>query len=302
MYHYELSGLHVASTLALPNLAQWVGSERSADVVIRLNEGDPPQDYPIDISFLLKCSQSRRLRLTIPSVAQYHVCGGNEISIFSERDTDPSDIRAFLLNAVLALLVHQRGLLPLYATTIRMHGMTAAFVGRPASGKSTLAAALMRRGHEVLSDDITIVDPTAPEPLVLPSIPTIKLWRDALEALNIPIDGLRKNRDAHEKYVYPTVRSQIDADVPVRLDRIYMLNNAGSTIQATVKAREELSLSALVSFIASPSVATLFGTASTMIKMALGMFMDLRIHELCYHIDYKNVDTGVAAIEEALLA
>src|SRR5690349_20125050 len=177
MFEYELCGWRLASTFALPELEAWRGgAEYPPDVVVRLNDDDPRHDYPIEISFLLKCSGSGRLCLTVPDIAQYHVSGGNENSIVSEPRASLTDVRAMLFNSVLALLAHQRGLVPLHAAAVRRRGRTVAFVGHAAVGKSTLAATLVQRGYELLSDDVTILDAASPAPVVVPTIRRLKLW------------------------------------------------------------------------------------------------------------------------------
>jgi hypothetical protein len=301
MFEYELCGWRLASTFALPELAPWRGGERAPDVVVRLNESNPRQDYPIEISFLLKCSGTGRLCLTVPDIAQYHVSGGNEISIFSAPEVSLTDIRAMLFNAVLALLAHQRGLVPLHATAVRRRGRTVAFVRHASVGKSTLAATLVQRGYELLSDDITILDTMSPAPIVVPTIRRVKLWRDALEALGIPIAGLAKNRSMQEKYIYCPMRPDADSESPAKLERLYILNNTGPTpMRAVASAKERLSLTALLNFMALPAVAAALGTAAAMVRTGINMLNDVQIYELAYHIDYNNVQTSVDAIEEAL--
>lgn len=301
MFEYKLCGWRLVSTVRLPELAPWRGRQRAADIVVRLNESKPHQDCPIEISFLLKCCGSGRLCLTVPDIAQYDVSGGNEISIFPTPQAHPTDIRAMLFNAVLALLAHQRGLLPLHATAIRRQGRTIAFVGHAAVGKSTLAATLVQRGYELLSDDITILDTTCAAPIVVPTIRRIKLWRDALEALGIPVAGLAKNRSTQEKYIYCPAKPDAASDSPIKLERLYILNNTGLTsMRAVASAKERLSLTALLNFVALPGVAAALGTAAAMVRMGIDMLKEVQIYELAYHIDYNNVQPSVDAVEEAL--
>jgi hypothetical protein len=301
MFEYELCGWHITSTFALPELVPWRGEERAPDVVVQLDESNPAQDYPIEISSLLKCGGDCRFCLTVPEVAQYHVSGGNEISIVSTPQVDAADVRAMLFNVVLALLAHQRGLVPLQATAVRRHGRSVAFVGHAAVGKSTLAATLIQRGYELLSDDITILDPMSTTPIVVPTIPRVKLWRDALEALGIPIAGLAKNRSTQQKYIYCPVGPEAGFQAPAKLERLYILNNKGSTsMRAVATAKERLSLTALLNFMALPAVAAARGTAAAMVRMGINMLNDVQIYELAYHIDYNDVQKSVDDVEEAL--
>ncbi|MBF0394217.1 MAG: serine kinase, partial [Alphaproteobacteria bacterium] len=98
----------------------------------------------------------------------------------------------------------QRGLLPLHASCVAIGGRAVAFSGVSGAGKSTLAAAFHRQGYPVLSDDVTVVDVEAPGgPLVLPSFPRIKLWRNVMDALALSRDGLERSRAELERFHLP---------------------------------------------------------------------------------------------------
>ena len=63
-------------------------------------------------------------------------------------------LRTFLLGPALAVLLHQRGRLVLHAGAVAVNGRVAAFLGGPSWGKSTTTAALDRRGHGIMADDV----------------------------------------------------------------------------------------------------------------------------------------------------
>ena len=92
-------------------------------------------------------------------------------------------LRLPLLGAVLATLLHQRGLFVLHASAVEIAGDATIFLGAKGQGKSTLAAALYGRGHSLLADDIVALvfdhDGTA---TVISGFPHIKLWPEAAVA------------------------------------------------------------------------------------------------------------------------
>jgi hypothetical protein len=138
--------------------------------------------------------------------------------------------------------------------------------------------------------------------MVVPTIPRVKLWRDALEALRIPIGGLARNRSTQEKYIYQPPAAGPGGHAPRRLERLYILNNTGEPVErATAKLRERLTLSGALGLVASPAVATALGTASAMVETSLKLLKDLRIYDLTYYLDYANMGPTVDAVEEALL-
>lgn len=219
---YALFGLRVASDLTLPELAPWGGDERRPDVEIRLGKvpdrlGDLVHSEP-----LFQLSADGTCRFALKSVGAYMVEGGRRITIEPYTDIDAPDLRAFLLGSNLAFLCHQRGLLPLHAACVKIGGKAIILAGDSGVGKSTLAAAFLRRGFPILADDITVVDTAAPGgAVVLPSFPRVKLWRDALDGLGLPAEGLDLCRRGIEKYQFPV--DHLFQTSPLDLEAVYHL-------------------------------------------------------------------------------
>jgi hypothetical protein len=99
--------------------------------------------------------------------------------------SDPAWFRVLLDSVLLcaALLGGREGL---HAGSVVVGGGAAAIVTAPGGGKSTLVAELMRRGHQLVSDDITFLEPTAGgPPFALPGAPVMTL----AEAEQAPCPG-----------------------------------------------------------------------------------------------------------------
>src|SRR5262249_24053304 len=110
-------------------------------------------------------------------LGKFRVRGGMEVTIDALPGIDDALIRLPLLGTVLAVLLHQRGLLTLHASAVEINGQAAAFIGTKGAGKSTIAAMLHARGHRLIADDIVAMDLTDPQkPLLLPGFPQFKLW------------------------------------------------------------------------------------------------------------------------------
>jgi hypothetical protein len=81
----------------------------------------------------------------------------------------------------MALLLHQRNVLSLHASVVDIGGAAVAFLGAKGHGKSTMAAALYRRGHWLMSDDIAALDWSDNGTVaVLPGAVQFKLWPDSV--------------------------------------------------------------------------------------------------------------------------
>ncbi len=84
----------------------------------------------------------------VPGMARYLARDGMTIDVAAEQCADEGAVDVFLNGAVRAALIHQRGELPLHAATLVPPGGNGAVAicGPSGIGKSTLAAALSRRG------------------------------------------------------------------------------------------------------------------------------------------------------------
>jgi hypothetical protein len=78
------------------------------------------------------------------------------------------------------------------------------------------------KGFIPVTDDITAVEFKDNSPVILPGIPHLKLWQDAILKMNLKTQGLKKVRDELEKYYYPVKGSIKITNIPLR--RIYVMS------------------------------------------------------------------------------
>ncbi len=219
---YRICCWRVAAEMALPGLWPWDGDDRPPQVTIRFGPvpdlADPVEDGPI-----LQVGRDRAVRLVVGRAARIAIRGGRDI-VVDPAASDAADWPAFLPGPVLAVLALQRGLLPLIASAVTIGGRGAALVGPSAAGKSTLAAALVARGHRLAADAVAVIDLGAlGGPLLLPGLPLQALWEDSIEALGIGRSGLGRDRQDRPRYRVPVAAFD---PAPVRLDRLYLVESA----------------------------------------------------------------------------
>jgi hypothetical protein len=94
-----------------------------------------------------------------------------------------SDAAVYLLGPVLGLLLRLRGVTCLHASAVAFGEAAVAFAGPAGAGKSTTAAALGRRGHAIVSDDIVAIEERDGRFFVFPAHPYLGLWPDSVEML-----------------------------------------------------------------------------------------------------------------------
>lgn len=216
-----LCGWRVRSALALPDLLPWLGDERPVDIEISFGAIHVPAEPPI---FSLPHSTlwaDGQFLLHLEQVGKFWVEKGRRIVLEPAEHADESELRTFLLGSVLGVLCHQRGLLPIHASAVRIDGRAILIAGNSGAGKSTLAAALGARGHALVADDITAFD--AQTTLLLPAFPMRKLSPDVLEKLGLPNQGLIANRPGQPKFHVSASDGFVPTPLPPSV--VYILNS-----------------------------------------------------------------------------
>lgn len=216
-------GLAFRSSLALPELNEGSADTRFPEV--RVEWGEVPAELPVPHrtrSFYQ--AGERELVLNIPQLARYHV-RPDCITIAPEAGADLASIRLCLFGTAVGALLHLHGILALHASAVRLpDGKGAAlFSGVSTAGKSTLAAALARKGYPPLADDISAVHfDAAGAAWLYPGLARCKLWGNAIDALQLGPESGEPIRllPGRDKYA---LRMQT-WDRPERLTHVYELN------------------------------------------------------------------------------
>jgi hypothetical protein len=198
---YRLGGLKLDSEFDLPALPEWDGPpDAAADVNCRLGEVPAQLDRPVHIAPIFQTSGAGEYLLVLPGTGRVLVVNGNAITVQPDAGAS-GNLNAILTGPILAVLWHQRGLLPLHASVIAINDRAVALCGPAAVGKSTLAAVLAAQGYHVIADDIGVVDVRSNQEVLLPPGCTrLQLWRDALAELGVATDGLQRALPHKERY------------------------------------------------------------------------------------------------------
>jgi hypothetical protein len=225
MFSYITYGLRVNSELPLPEL---LPSEGTADAIISLGSLNPPSLEATSTNCYCHIS-AEAAYLFWEEAGTFLVRGGREIIVDPIPGVEERVLRLYILGAALGLLLHQRGLLVLHASTVALDGSAIAFVGERGWGKSTTAGALHVRGHRIIADDITAVDlDNTSSPMVLPGFGQLKLWPEAATALGSSPETLPQLHPQFEKRAYPITKKF--SSTPLPLKSIYILD-AGPVLE-----------------------------------------------------------------------
>jgi hypothetical protein len=187
MFSHFAYGLGIHSAFALPEL---VAAEAPCDVIVRWEDGQDACADAGDEQWYARLAPAEGM-LFVKDVGLFRVRDGREVAVTRAPGVDEDLIRLYLLGTVMAMLLYQRGLLVLHASTVAIDGGAVAFMGESGRGKSSLAAALHDRGHAVVADDLTPVDLCAGVALAIPGFPQLKLYAEVADALGRDRESLR---------------------------------------------------------------------------------------------------------------
>ena len=161
--------------------------------------------------------------LRVEGVARYWVRAGREVVVDVAAGALDVQVRTFFLGAVLTAVLHRRGVLVLHASGVVGARGVVLFAGRSGDGKSTLLAALVRRGYEPFGDDAAVVTQGPTEQLLVhPGVPQVRLWADAATRLGHSLEESGRLLPSMDKYALPLKKFR--AHTPRRLAGLYVLS------------------------------------------------------------------------------
>jgi hypothetical protein len=138
-----------------------------------------------------KAAGSRYLRLAYFDGTQFWLDReGREVWATWPENLTIEDTATYLLGPVLGILLRLRGVTCLHASAVAFGENAVAFVGSEGAGKSTTAAALARRGHAILSDDVVALTERTGSFFIHPAYPYLCLWPESVESLYGSADAL----------------------------------------------------------------------------------------------------------------
>ena len=197
MFHYLLCGLKVESDLAFPELAPWEGAqEQPFDIEFRLG---PVEAITNGRKF--EAQGANKLLFLVERAGRILIEDGRRIVFEAWPDADPQRVRLNFIGTIQSILWHQRGFLPLHASTVLVGERAIAVAGPTRGGKSVIAAALTARGCPLVADDFTIVDWSRQPPAVLPGYQKLRLWKDACLELDLLDASVGRAHPVFDKYV-----------------------------------------------------------------------------------------------------
>ena len=209
LFTYKAFGLIIKSEFEIPELLNHNGIP---DVEIIL--GETPQNLKnINKQGVKYQASKNEFLLEVDNIAKYYVNGGNKITVELLKENLDKEVRLFLLGSSFGALFLQRGLLPIHGSAIKFDESATIFTGLSGVGKSSMAAYFINQGHQVLADDISVVNNNLE---VVPGFPNLKIWNDVLNKLDIQNESLAQIRPDIKKYQLPINDNYYNESLPLK--------------------------------------------------------------------------------------
>lgn len=229
MPDYQIFGGSLRSDLGFPELLpapsahppRWMlaTSDRAMPIADPVVVGREEVEPGVQVTL---SRHSNGLRLTFDDTGTFDIStDGARIDWVPPAEPDFASVRKDVLGRVLAVCLHQQGVVALHGSAVDLSGVAAVFLAPKFHGKSTTAAALVDSGARLLADDIVAI-PADGVPVVLPSVPFIQLWKDSAARV-APASVAVAGGEGGAKLLRRWAESSRNANAPAPLAAVYLL-------------------------------------------------------------------------------
>jgi len=238
--------------------------------------------------------------MTAANVARYHVVAGRDVCIERVPGATDEEVLTYVTGVVMGALLHQRGVLPLHAGAVVLGDHAVAFSGSGGAGKSTLVAALHRRGHGLLADDVCAVRvDDGPAALAMPGFPHLKLFQESIERVGMGSEELRRILPDLDKYYVC-----LDDDAlgePGPLTNVLIMNadeqvNVASLTPLTGREKLEALLRATYDHRRLDG----HGNRPAHFEMCTRLANQVAVHRLTRPVDWDSMDAVLELVEQTV--
>lgn len=224
--YYRLFGLRVVSSYAIPHLHEIRNPPGPADIHIHMGAVPATLANPVIRKVFYQIRGNTWL-MTAERIAgaRFLVRDGCEI-VVERVDQNHNDVLGlFMLGSCMGALLLQRGSVSLHGNTLATEKGAIVLAGPISAGKSSLSLALLDHGYHLLSDDLSAVELTDDDTLLVqPGYPRLKLWADTCQRFGIDTNTLSRIRPELEKFYYPVEKAFCTESLP--LHSMYLLTPA----------------------------------------------------------------------------
>ncbi len=198
---FSFYGCRLLSEVPLSYAPACAAQDETPNAVLNLGKVAETLDKPIWSSPFISIAADGTALLQVAAVGRFLLRNGVEITVEPAPSATPLEIETMVMGPVAGVFLHQRGIFPLHASCVEIGGIAIAIAGSSGRGKSVLAAALVRHGATLFSDDICALRLLEGQPAAaLQGGTGLGLWPDARAAVGGEYEWL-PIRPGHAKRV-----------------------------------------------------------------------------------------------------
>lgn len=211
MYHYTAYHYSFHSAVPLPEFV-----ETAPGIVdIHISTIFQNQHYEINNEIIVAKQLPNGVSFDWDAIGRYEICNGQSIKIFPKENTPEEIQRVPLFGPAMAAVLQQNDLLVLHGSSIEVNGKALIILGKKGHGKSTLTAALVKRKHKLISDDVTALSISGTQLQIRPGLPIIKLWPNTIKEVGFDMAGSRLFYPGMSKRLCPLKDNFCESCLPV---------------------------------------------------------------------------------------
>jgi hypothetical protein len=223
---YKAFGLTLSSEIYFPELEIIRDKEELVDIEIRMNDlsklyydlSNEPNSFVVKKNLVM---------FQISDIATFSIQDGKIITVSPIKEAVEDQIRLLILGTCMGAILLQRKIFPLHGSAVAIDGKAYAFIGDSGAGKSTLASAFLKRGYQLVTDDVVAVSFSKDNlPMVTPSYPQQKLWQESLWEFGMDTSPYRPIFQRETKFSVPV--SSLFSTEPLPLAGIFEVTKTES--------------------------------------------------------------------------
>lgn len=211
-FKYKCFGLIIESEILIPEL---LAGDGKADIIINIGKA------PLTVNNAVKSTKHYQISKTeflfsIEGVGKYYIKDGKKIIVQADKIANKDDVRVYLMGTAIGVAVLQKNLLPIHGSAIVINKKTVIFTGECGAGKSTMCAALRKKGYKFLGDDISVITLSDDGiPMVQSSFPQQRLCSDTAKIMGYDKENLPLASTEDDKYLVKDLDNFEKSETPL---------------------------------------------------------------------------------------
>jgi hypothetical protein len=284
--------LKISSEIELPGVMETKSNDESDVKILRGKVNIKVSDNEIYESSNYKV-ENEDVYLWWKNIGKVKITAGNQINV----DVENSNlIIPYLLGPVMAILLHQKGLLVLHGSSVKINDSAIVFLGHRGIGKSTTAINLYKKGYPLITDDILAInfdDKCIPH--IYPGYLHVRLSEDAYNHIKDDTNILTPIRTIVGKLFCDA--SYGYSPKSLELKKIYFLEKGDQTRISTLNSQETL-----IDLISHSTANRIFKEDDQVnnLTQCVNMINNINFNRLEFTHSFKNISELISLIENDL--